>query len=143
MNELSKRYNVEQLVITEEITGTLQNFITALTEENALLKLELEAANKGIENLNSQLPDMLNQNTNKVKELKNWVSCKLEAVECNNSQLSEQLQMVEKTIKSLKELSKPNKKKQTDSVAKDGATTSKTHQTTLWTSQDLTLIKLQ
>ena len=110
MNELSKRYNVEQLVITEEITGTLQNFITALTEENALLKLELEAANKGIENLNSQLPDMLNQNTNKVKELKNWVSCKLEAVECNNSQLSEQLQMVEKTIKSLKELTKPNKK---------------------------------
>ena len=110
MNELSKRYNVEQLVITEEITGTLQNFITALTEENALLKLELEAANKGIENLNSQLPDMLNQNTNKVKELKNWVSCKLEAVECNNSQLSEQLHMVEKTIKSLKELTKPNKK---------------------------------
>ena len=58
MKEFSKRYNVEQLVITEEITGILQNFTTTLTEENAQLKLELEAANKGIENLNSQLPDM-------------------------------------------------------------------------------------
>ena len=111
MNEFSKRYNVEQLVITEEITGILQNFITTLTEENALLKQELEAANKGIENLNLQLLDMLNQNANKVKELKNWVSCKLEAIEYNNSQLSEQLQIAEKTTKSLKELSKPKKNK--------------------------------
>ena len=113
MNEFSKRYNVEQLVITEEITGILQNFITTLTEENALLKQELEAANKGIENLNLQLLDMLNQNANKVKELKNWVSCKLEAIECNNSQLSEQLQIAEKT-KSLKELSKPKRKTKTN-----------------------------
>ena len=66
---------------------------------------------------------MTNQNANKVKELKNWVSCKLEAVECNNSQLSEQLQIVKKTTKSLKEQSKPNKRNQTlDPVTKDRAT---------------------
>ena len=66
---------------------------------------------------------MTNQNANKLKELKNWVSCKLEAVECNNSQLSKQLQIVKKTTKSLKEQSKPNERKQTlDPVAKDSTT---------------------
>ena len=39
---------------------------------------------------------MTNQNANKVKELKNGASCKLEANECNSSQLSEQLEIVEK-----------------------------------------------
>ena len=81
---------------SEEITDILKNFITPLTEENAQHKLELEAANKRIDNLNSQLVDMINQNANKVKELKNWDSCKLEAIECNSSQLSEQLQIVKK-----------------------------------------------
>ena len=123
MNEFSNRYSVEQSVITEEITDTLKNFITPLTKENAQLKLELEAANKRIENLNSQLLDVTNGNANKVKELKSWVSCKLEAVECNNYQLSEQLQIVKKTTKSLKEQSKTNKRNQIlDPVAKDRAT---------------------
>ena len=72
---------------------------------------------------------MTNQNANKVKELKNWVSCKLEAVECNNSQLSEQLQKVEKTTKSLKEQSKTNKRNQTlDPVVKDSNTSISQHQ---------------
>ena len=92
-------FSVEQSLITEEITDVLKNFITPLTKENAQLKLELEAANKRIENLNSLLLDMTNQNANKLKELNNWVSCKLEAVECNNSQLSEQLQIVKKNNK--------------------------------------------
>ena len=123
MNKFPKRYSVEQSVITEEITDILENSITPLTEENAQLKLDLEAANKIIENLNSLLLDMTNQNANKVKELKNWVSCKLEAIECNNSQLSERLQIVEKTTKSPKDQSKPNKRNQTlDTVAKDRAT---------------------
>ena len=123
MNEFSNRYSVEQSVITEEITDILKNFITPLTKENAQLKQELEAANKRIENLNSQLLDVTNGNANKVKELKNWVTCKLEAVECNNDQLSEQLQIVKKTTKSLKEQSKTNKRNQTlDPVAKDRAT---------------------
>ena len=39
---------------------------------------------------------MTNQNANKVKELKNGASCKLEANESNSSQLSEQLEIVEK-----------------------------------------------
>ena len=116
-------FSVEQSLITEEITDVLKNFITPLTEENAQLKLELEAANKRIENLNLLLLDMTNQNANKLKELNNWVSCKLEVVECNNSQLSEQLQIVKKTTKSLKEQSKPNKRNQTlDPRAKDRAT---------------------
>ena len=123
MNEFSNRYSVEQSVITEEITDILKNFITPLTKENLQLKQELEAANKRIENLNSQLLDVTNGNANKVKELKNWVTCKLEAVECNNYQLSEQLQIVKKTTKSLKEQSKTNKRNQTlDPVAKDRAT---------------------
>ena len=123
MNEFSNRYSVEQSVITVEITDILKNFITPLTKENLQLKQELEAANKRIENLNSQLLDVTNGNANKVKELKNWVTCKLEAVECNNYQLSEQLQIVKKTTKSLKEQSKTNKRNQTlDPVAKDRAT---------------------
>ena len=123
MNEFSNRYSVEQSVITEEITDILKNFITPLTKENLQLKQELEAANKRIENLNSQLLDVTNGNANKVKELKNWVTCKLEAVECNNYQLSEQLQIVKKTTKSLKEQSKTNKRNQTlDPVAQNRAT---------------------
>ena len=51
------------------------------------------------------------------------MSCKLEAIECNSSQLSEQLETVEETTKSLKEQSKPNKRNQIlDPVAKDRAT---------------------
>ena len=66
---------------------------------------------------------MTNQNANKVKELKNGANCKLEANECNSSQLSEQLEIVEKTTKSLKKHSKLNKRNQTlDPVARDRAT---------------------
>ena len=51
------------------------------------------------------------------------MSCKLEAIECNSSHLSEQLETVEETTKSLKEQSKPNKRNQIlDPVAKDRAT---------------------
>ena len=45
-------------IITEEITAILKNFITPMTEENAQLKLEFEAASKRIDNLNSQLLDI-------------------------------------------------------------------------------------
>ena len=73
--------------------------------------------------MNSQLLDIINQNPDKVKELRNWVSCRLELIECNSSQLLKQLQIVEKTTESLKEQSKPNKRNQTlDPVGKDKAT---------------------